>query len=302
MDERDAGARTRHAVELLLLLVLATLWGASYSFIKVGVQTIPPVTLIAGRTLIAGVLLLAVMRGWGVALPRDGATWRRFLFQACLNSVFPFTLIAWAQRTVDASLATILNSTGPIFVFLLTVLITRHEATTLRKLLGVIAGIAGIVAIVGPQALEGLGRDLVAQLAIVAATVCYAGAAIFGRSFHGLPSIVPAAGSMICGAAVLLPASFILEQPWTLMPSTESVLALIGLSVFSTALAFVIYFRLVHTLGSVGTTAQAYLRVPIGVLIAVLVFGETLTASAWLGMACVLVGVAAMTIPARQSG
>ncbi len=302
MAEGGGEARTRHALELLLLLCLATLWGASYSFIKVGVQTIPPVTLIAGRTLIAGTLLLAIMRAWGVALPRDGATWRRFLFQACLNSVFPFTLIAWAQRTVDASLATILNSTGPIFVFLLTFLITRHEATTLRKLLGVIAGIAGIVAIVGPQALDGLGRDLVAQLAIVAATICYAGAAIFGRSFHGLASIVPAAGSMICGAAVLLPASVVLEQPWRLAPSMESILALIGLSVFSTALAFVIYFRLVHTLGSVGTTAQAYLRVPIGVLIAVLAFGETLTPSAWLGMACVLVGVAAMTIPARKAG
>jgi drug/metabolite transporter (DMT)-like permease len=302
MDTSETGGRTKHAVELLRLLVLATLWGASYSFIKVGVQTIPPVTLIAGRTLIAGLLLMAVMRGWGVAFPRDRATWRRFLFQACLNSVFPFTLIAWAQRTVDASLATILNSTGPIFAFLLTFLITRHEAVTGRKLLGVIAGIAGIVAIVGPQALDGLGRDVVAQLAIVAATICYAGAAIFGRSFHGLAPIVPAAGSMVCGAAVLLPASLIIEQPWRLTPSLESLLALVGLSVFSTALAFVIYFRLVHTLGSVGTTSQAYLRVPIGVLIAALALGETLTASAWLGMACVLVGVVAITLPARKAG
>jgi drug/metabolite transporter (DMT)-like permease len=302
MSQAVATGRTRHAVELLLLLVLATLWGASYSFIKVGVQTIPPVTLIAGRTLIAGVLLLAIMRAWRVTLPRDGATWRRFLFQACLNSVFPFTLIAWAQRTVDASLATILNSTSPIFVFLLTLLITRHEAVTLRKLVGVIAGIAGIVAIVGVQALDGLGRDLVAQLAIVAATICYAGAAIFGRSFQGQPAIVPAAGSMICGAAMLLPASAVIEQPWTLAPAIESVMALIGLSVFSTALAFIIYFRLVHTLGSVGTTSQAYLRVPIGVLIAALALGETLTPSAWLGMVFVLVGVAAMTIPGRKAG
>ena len=302
MGEGDTGARTGYAIELLLLLCLATLWGASYSFIKVGVQTIPPVTLIAGRTLIAGVLLVLVMRAWGVAFPRDGAAWRRFLLQACLNSVFPFTLIAWAQRTVDASLATILNSTSPIFVFLLTLLITRHEAVTLRKAIGVIAGIAGIVSIVGVEALNGLARDVVAQLAIVAATICYAGAAIVGRNFQGLPAIVPAAGSMICGAAVLLPISLAVEQPWSLSPSLESIFALVGLSVFSTALAFVLYFRLVHTLGSVGTTSQAYLRVPIGVLIAALALGETLTASAWLGMACVLVGVAAMTIPERKAG
>src|SRR4029450_9001869 len=118
------------AVELMLLGVLATLWGASYSFIKVGGETIPPVTLIAARTLISGTLLLTVMRARGLTLPRDRATWLRFLFQACLNSVIPFTLIAWAERTVDAGLATILNSTSPIFVFLLTLFMCRHETIT----------------------------------------------------------------------------------------------------------------------------------------------------------------------------
>ena len=107
------------AFEWALLAVLATCWGASYTFIKIGVATIPPVTLIAARTLVAGLLLLAVLRMRGVALPCDAATWRRFVLQACLNSVLPFTLIAWAERSVDAGLATILNSTSPIFIFLL---------------------------------------------------------------------------------------------------------------------------------------------------------------------------------------
>lgn len=111
---------------------------------------------------------------------------------------------------------------------------------------------------------------------------------------------MPAAGSMICGAAVLIPASLFIEQPWNLAPSPDSVLALLALSVFSTALAFVIYFRLVQTLGSVGATAQAYLRVPIGVAISVVFLGETLTSTALLGLACVIAGVAAMTLPARK--
>lgn len=286
--------------ELALLLALSTLWGASYSFIKVGVETIPPVTLIAARTLIAGLILVAVIRWRGLNLPGDALTWRRFLFQACLNSVVPFTLIAWAQQTTDAALATILNSTSPIFAFLLTVLVTRHEAVTGRKLFGVGAGLVGICLIVGVQALGGLGRELWAQLAIVAATVCYAGAAIFGRSFRGLDPVMPAAGSMICGAAVLIPVSLVAERPWTLAPSTESILALLALSVFSTALAFVIYFRLVQTLGSVGTTAQAYLRVPIGVAIGVAFLGESLSSTGLIGLACVVAGVAAMTIPARK--
>ena len=137
--------------ELAFLLVLATLWGASYTFIRIGVETIPPLTLIAARTLIAGLILLAIIRSRGLSLPTDAATWRRFLFQACLNSVVPFTLIAWAERTVDAGLATILNSTSPIFTFLLTVIITRHEPVTARKLVGVIAGLAGTGLIVGVQ-------------------------------------------------------------------------------------------------------------------------------------------------------
>src|SRR6201747_255916 len=141
-----------HAVDFALLALLATLWGASYTFIKLGVATIPPITFIAARTLIAGVLLLAVMRWRGLSLPQDAASWRRFLFQACLNSVIPFTLIAWAEQTTDASLATILNSTSPIFVFLLTVSITHHEPITGRKLFGVTAGIAGICLIVGVEA------------------------------------------------------------------------------------------------------------------------------------------------------
>ena len=287
--------------EHLLLIVLATLWGASYTFIKIGVETIPPVTLIAGRTLIAALLLLALVRWRGLTLPSDAVTWRRFLIQAGLNSAIPFTLIAWGERWVDAGLATVLNSTAPIFTFLLTAVVTQHEPVTVRKLVGVASGIVGVGLIVGVEALSGLGQQLLASVAIVAATICYAGAAIYGTSFKELNPILPAAGSLICGAAILIPASLVIDQPWTLMPSQESVLALIGLSVFSTALALVIYFRLVRTLGSVGVTSQAYLRVPIGVAISVTLLGETLTLMAWIGLACVVIGVAAMTISSRAT-
>lgn len=288
------------AVELLLLILLATLWGGSYTFIKLGVATIPPITLIAARTLIAGAVLLFIMVARGLRLPSDAATWRRFLFQAILNSVIPWTLIAWAERSVDAGLATILNSTSPIFTFFLTLAIARQQALTLRKMFGVAAGMAGICLIVGVQAFDGVGEQLAAQLAIVLATICYAGAAVFGRGFKGLDPMAPAAGSLLCGAAILVPAALAMERPWTVVPSSSSILALIGLAVFSTAVAFVIYFRLIQSLGSVGTTAQAYLRVPIGVALSGLLLGESLAATAWIGLAFVVVGVAAMTIPARR--
>jgi drug/metabolite transporter (DMT)-like permease len=236
-----------------------------------------------------------------LCMPADAATWGRFAFQACLNSVIPWTLIAWGEGTVDAGLATILNSAAPIFTFLFTALITRHEAASPRKLFGVIAGMAGICLIVGVKAFDRVGQELLAEIAIVAATICYACGAIFSRGFKGLDPIAPAAGSLLCGAAVLTPFSLMVERPWTLMPSTASLLALAGLAVFSTAAAFVIYFRLIQTLGSVGTTAQAYLRVPIGVALSVIFLGERLAPAAWLGLACVVVGVAAMTLPSRDT-
>ncbi len=287
--------------ELTLLLVLSSLWGASYSFIKIGVETIPPLTLIAARTTIAGAMLLAILRSRGLRLPRDLTVWKRFLFQACLNSVVPFTLIAWAERTIDAGMAAILNSTSPIFTFLLTLLVTRHEAVTGRKLFGIIAGLVGTCLIVGLSALNGLGHELWAQIAIVAATVCYAGAAIFGKNFKGLDPMMPAAGSLICGALLLVPASLLIDQPWTLSVSGRSVWALMALAIFSTALAFVLYFHLLKTLGSVATTAQAYLRVPIGVAIGALFLGEKLSTTAWFGLGCVIAGVIAMTLPPRKN-
>src|SRR5260370_9108994 len=142
--EHTSSQNPNIAVELALPLLLAALWGASYPFTKLGVATSPPITLIAARTSIAGLLLLVIMRARGLRLPKDAATWRRFLFQACLNSVIPWTLIAWGERSLDAGLATILNSTSPIFTFFLTLAITRHETLTSRTLFAVVPGMAGI--------------------------------------------------------------------------------------------------------------------------------------------------------------
>lgn len=295
-----APAKTNITTELLLLLTLATCWGASYSFIRVGVETIPPITLIAARTLIAGLVQLAIIRWRGLRLPRDAATWRRFLIQSCLNSAVPFTLIAWAEQTLDAGLATILNSTTPIFAFLLAAFVLRSERLTGRKLFGVITGMAGICLIIGVDALHGMNSQLPAQLAVVVASVCYASAALFGRNFKGLDPMMPAAGSLLCGAALLIPASLIVEHPWQLAPSAASIFSLLGLSIVSTALAFSIYFRLIQTLGSVGTTAQAYLRVPIGVGIGVIFLGEPVSSTATIGLICVVAGVMAMTIAPRK--
>jgi drug/metabolite transporter (DMT)-like permease len=257
-------------------------------------------TLIAARTLIAGSLLLAWLRLRGIAFACDAALIRRFVVQALLNSVVPFTLIAWAEQSVAAGLATILNSISPVLAYLASWLFTGRERITALKSFGVVAGLGGVCLVVGTSAFGEVGHALLPQLAIVAASVCYAAAAMYGASFNAMPPVIPAAGSMLAGAVLLIPASLIVDRPWHLQPSAPSIESLVALSVFSTALAFVIYFRLVQTLGSLGVTAQAYLRVPVGVAISVIFLGESLSSTAWAGLACVVAGVAAMTLPAPR--
>jgi len=296
-----APAQKSYAVAIVLLFTLATLWSLSYTFLKIIVATIPPITLTAVRTTIAGLILVLIMRLQGVSLPGDPAMRRELILQSFLNSIVPYTLIAWAQTTVDANIAVILSSTSPIFAFFLTWAITRHEAATARKLFGVMAGLAGICLIVGVGASQGVGRSLLAQIALLGAAFSYACAAIFGRKFDTLEPIVPAAATLLFAGVVLVPVSLIVDRPWTLTPSTASLLALAALTVFSTALAYVIYFWLLQALGSIGVTSQSYLRIPIGVLFGVVFLGETLLTSTLVGLACVLVGVVAMTLPARAA-
>lgn len=284
--------------EFALLLLLATLWGSAYSFIRIGVETIPPITLIAARTFLAGSLLYGILRLRKLSLPRDLATWKLFAIQACLNSAIPFTLIAWAEQHVNAGLAVILNALTPIFAFLITAIITRHEHVSLRKLAGVVLGIVGTGLIVGMNALHDTDSQLLAQGAVILASVCYAMAAIFGRNFKHLDPMMPAAGSLICGSMILLPISLLVDHPWTLTPSSQSLMALVALAVFSTALAFAIYFRLVETLGSIATTSQAYLRVPIGVGIGAVFLNEDYSPTLLIGLVLVIAGVIAMSLPA----
>jgi drug/metabolite transporter (DMT)-like permease len=293
-------AGKNYALAIALLFALAMLWSLSYSLVKVSIETIPPVTVTAFRTFFAGLILLLIMWLKGLSIPRNRAMQGRLLLQSVLNSVIPYTFIAWAQTQVEVSIAVILSSTSPIFAFFLTWAITRHEAATARKLFGVIAGLTGICLIVGVGALAGIGKDLLAQFALLGAAFSYACAAIFGRKFDDLEPLVPAAVTLFIGSFVLVPASFILDRPWSLSPSAASFAALVALTLFSTALAYVLYFWLLRALGSIGVTSQSYLRIPMGVLFGVIFFGETLLFTTWIGLACVFVGVIAMTLPARK--
>ncbi len=269
-------------------------------FIRMGLETLPPTTLVAMRVTVASLVLLVVIWRQGYRLPTDLDSWKNFAIQSFLNSFGAWTLLAWGQQYVESGLATVLNSTSPIFVFLLTWLVTKHEAVSLRKITGAIIGLMGIVLIIGVDALQSLGQEVVAQLAILLSAMLYGYAAIRGQKFSHLPSTVTAAGVMIFASVVLIPASIVIDQPWTLSPSPKSLTAIATLGTFGTAVALLLYFRLINTLGSLNTASQSYLRMGIGVMLGLVIFGEQLSLIVAMGVVISILGVALINIPAKQ--
>ena len=286
--------------ELLLLGLLALLWGSSYLLIKVALEGLPPVSLIALRVSLAAVVLLAVVALRGQHLPRDAGTWGQLMVQSFLNATGAWLLLAWGQQYVDSGLAGVLNSTSPVFVFFITLLITRHEALSWRKLAGALLGVVGVTLIIGVDVLAGLGQQVMGQLAALAGALLYACAAVNGKRFAQLPATVTAASVLLCATAVVVPAAVIVDRPWTLQPSLLSLAAAAALAVFCTAAALLLYFRLVQTLGSMGVASQAYLRAGVSVLLGIVILGEAFSPVIGLGLLAVILGVAAINLPRKD--
>jgi drug/metabolite transporter (DMT)-like permease len=285
-----------------LLLALACCWSSTYPLTKIGLISIPPITFISVRSLIAAAFLIAILYARGLRLPTDAKAWKLFGQQQTINSTIPFLMITWAQQYVPASSAVVLASTTPIFAFLITWGITRHEPATLLKLVGAILGLAGTTSIIGLDALGGLSKDIFAEIVILLATLSFACATIFGMRLTEYDPMVVAAGSLVFGGLVLLPASLIIDHPWTLRPTTEALMATVAMGIFSSAFGLMLFYMCLSRLGTLTTNAQGYLRIPIGVGLSVLLLGESVPANLALGLVLVMAGVAAMTIPADRYG
>jgi drug/metabolite transporter (DMT)-like permease len=286
--------------ETLLLLVLGVLWGIPFALTKVSLTDIPPLSLVAARVSLAAVAL------WLIVRLRHGSTygWRcltpALLVQGLAACALPYALITIGQKSVPSGLAAILNSTTPLFVCLIGAVWFGHKTFSAARLFGLILGLGGVICTVGADYLLGFGNSVLGQAAIVAATVSSAISAIYGRRFAVLPSEVTAAGALGAAAAILIPLSFAFESPLRISPSLPSLLALATNGLAATALGFVIYFRLIRTLGSLGAASASYLKPSFGVLIGCTLMGEALTWPLVLGMAAILAGVAIINGPPRS--
>jgi drug/metabolite transporter (DMT)-like permease len=296
-----SAARLRHSPrDYLLLLALACAWSSTYPLTKIGLESIPPITFIVVRSLIAALFLLVVLWLRGLRLPTELKAWKLFALQQIINSTFPFLIITWAQQYVPAANTVVLAATTPIFAFLITWGITRHEPATLLKLSGAILGLAGTAVIIGLDALTSLGHEIFAEIAILLATLSFAFGSIYGLRMSGYQPTVVATGSLVFGGLVLLPVSLVVEHPWTLHPTAQSMVAAVAMGIFSSAFGLMLFYMCLTRLGTLTTNAQAYLRIPIGVALSVLLLGEAVPPNLAAGLVLVMIGVAAMTVPSEQ--
>src|SRR5262249_33096198 len=193
------------AIEWLLLLALSVLWGGSFFFAKLALTQLPPFTIVLGRVGLAALALNLLVRATGQRVPRDPARWAAFFVMGLLNNLVPFSLIVWAQTEIASGLASILNGATPLFTVLLAHWLTADERLTWNRLLGMLLGLAGVTVMIGMEALSGLGRHVLAELAILVATLSYAFAGIFGRRFRGQSPLVTATGQVTATTAMMLP-------------------------------------------------------------------------------------------------
>jgi drug/metabolite transporter (DMT)-like permease len=295
MPAPAAGAMS--ARDWLLLIALSGLWGGTFFLAKIAVAEVPPLTLVLARVSLATLALTALIAARGLAWPQGARAWRALGLMGAINNALPFSLIFWGQTHIASALAAILNATTPFFAALLAHWLARDEPLTPRRMAGVLLGIAGVAVIVGPQALAGLEAHVLAALACLAAAVAYALAGIFGRRLAGLglAPITAAAGQLGASTLIMLPIVLVHDRPWTLAPPGAGAIgAVLALALACTALAYVIYFRLLTSAGAVNLLLVTLLIPVSALLLGATFLGERLEAEQWAGMALIALGLAAI--------
>jgi drug/metabolite transporter (DMT)-like permease len=283
------------AAEWLLLITLSILWGGSFFFNAVALRDLPPLTVVIARVAIAAAVLWLLIALSGQRLAVRPGLWLAFFAMGALNNVIPFTLIVWGQTRIGSGLASILNATTPLFTVILAHCLTRDEPMTPARVIGVVCGLLGVAVMIGTRALEQFGLEVIAQLAVVGAAISYAFAGIFGRRFKQTPPLITAAGQLSASALMMLPVVMFVDRPWDLTtPGPQTWGAVFGLAVFSSALAYVIYFRILARAGATNLLLVTFLIPVSALLLGISVLGEVLEARQVTGMILIALGLAAI--------
>jgi len=277
-----------------MLLALSVLWGGSFFFVGVAVSSLPPLTIVLARVGFAAVTLWIVIAALGIPRPGSTKEWLAIFIIGILNNVIPFSLIVWGQTQIPSGLASILNAATPLFTVVIAGLLLSDEPLTPAKLIGAFMGLMGVIYMIGPSMLLSLGGDVLAQLAVIGATISYGFGSVFGRRFKamGVHPITVAAGQVTAATLILAPLTLWIDRPFQLpMPSIEVWASLLALALFSTALAFILYFKILSTAGATNLTLVTFLIPISAILLGYIVLGERLEPSHFIGMTIIGFGL-----------
>lgn len=285
-DANPAGLR-----DYSLLVALAAIWGGSFLFIKLAVDTIPPATIAAGRIALAAAILYLAARAAGQRLPAFGRHWIFIAGIAIFGNAIPFSLIGWGEEKIDSGLAAILMATVPLCTMVLAHFFTDDERLSIRKIIGLIVGFGGIVILIGPKALMTLGDDAIRQIAVACGAACYGVSSIMAKRLSGLPRRAVAAGIMLTSTCFIVPVAMITEQPWTLTPDTTGIFSVIMLGLLSTALAQIILLKIVRERGASFLSLNNYMVPVFGLTWGMIFLAERPDPSSLAGLLLILTGI-----------
>jgi drug/metabolite transporter (DMT)-like permease len=281
-------------IDWLLFVLLGFMWGSSYLFIKIGVDAgLPPFTLITLRLGIGFMLLATVVLIAREALPRDPKTYMHLIVMGAVNIAIPFSLITWAELTVDSALASILNAAVPLFVIVIAAIFLRDERITLNRLAGLAVGFVGVAILVGFDPADITRNDAAGEIALVGSTISYACGAVYARrNIHGLRPMIPALFQVGFALVMVLVLAFTFERPLQVGMTPTAMLAVIWLGVLGSGVAYLVFFRILGRWGATRTSMVAYLLPVYGIALGGFVLNEPIDIRLLIGTALIIGGVA----------
>lgn len=296
MSQTPSGGGAALWRDVVWLLVLAAIWGSSFAAIKVAIATMPPMTLVAVRTAIAVGVLAPIMLAQGARLPSDGKSWAMAAALGVFGLTLPFFLIGWGEQRIASGLAAILMAVMPLATVVLAHFFNDGDRFSAAKLIGVMIGFGGVIVLIGPSALDGLGGDVVHQLAVAGGALCYAVNAILTRN---LPSGAASASMigravmvMIMGAVISAPMALLIDGPTALAGADASAWwAAFYMGLLPTGLATLIYFHLIEARGASFFSFVNYLNPIFGVVWGALLLGEVISLQAAAALALIFIGI-----------
>jgi drug/metabolite transporter (DMT)-like permease len=281
-------------LDWLLFLLLGFFWGSSYLFIKIGVDAgLPPFMLITLRLLIGFLLLASVVAIAREPLPRESRTYGHLIVMGAVNVAIPFSLITWAELTVESALASILTAPVPLFVIVIAAIFLRDERITINRIAGLVAGFVGVAILVGFDPAAVAAGDLAGEIALLGATLSYACGAVYARrNVHGLRPMIPAVFQVGFALVMVATLTLLFERPFEVNVTPEAWFSVVWLGLFGSGLAYLVFFRILGRWGATRTSMVAYLLPVVGITLGALVLNEPVDARLLIGTGLVIGGIA----------